>query len=229
MELTSSLRALYAPGVAYEIATPDRTIPDMVAEVAARYPSRAAIDFFARPLTYSQLVADMRRCAGALRQAGVRPGDRVALVIPNCPQHAVAVLGTMLLGAIVVEHNPLAPAEELRGEYGRHGARVTIAWSKSLDKLTFLGRGHTTFALDLTTALPAASRWALRLPLKAPARSATCSRARTRGGCVPGPAPCARPPRGRVLAPPPSATSRSSSTREERPACLRPPHSRMRI
>jgi len=122
MELTSSLRALYAPGVAYEIATPDRTIPDMVAEVAARYPSRAAIDFFARPLTYSQLVADMRRCAGALRQAGVRPGDRVALVIPNCPQHAVAVLGTMLLGAIVVEHNPLAPAEELRGEYGR-GAR----------------------------------------------------------------------------------------------------------
>lgn len=100
MELTSSLRALYAPGVAYEIATPDRTIPDMVAEVAARYPSRAAIDFFARPLTYSQLVADMRRCAGALRQAGVRPGDRVALVIPNCPQHAVAVLGTMLLGAM---------------------------------------------------------------------------------------------------------------------------------
>ena len=167
MELTSSLRALYAPGVAYEIATPDCAIPDMVVEVAARYPSRAAIDFFARTLTYSQLVADMRRCAGALHQAGVRPGDRVALVIPNCPQHAVAVLGTMLLGAIVVEHNPLAPAEELRGENSRHGARVTIAWSKSLDKLTFLGRGHTTFALDLTTALPAASRLALRLPLKA--------------------------------------------------------------
>ena len=167
MDLTTKLRELYAPGVAYNIAIPDRPIPDMVLEVASRYPKRTAIDFFARQLTYAELVQEMRQAAGALHQAGVRPGDRVALVMPNCPQHAVAVLGTMLLGAVVVEHNPLAPAGELEGEYERHGARVTIAWSKSLEKLTFLGRGHTTFCMDLTTALPAASRMALKLPVKA--------------------------------------------------------------
>ena len=167
MDLTSQLRALYAPGVAYEIATPERPIPEMVLEVASRYPRRAAIDFFARQLTYAELAQEMRRCAGALHQAGVRPGDRVALIMPNCPQHAVAVLGTMLLGAVVVEHNPLAPEGELEGEYARHGARVTIAWSKTLEKLTFLGRGHTTFSMDLTTALPTASRLALKLPVKA--------------------------------------------------------------
>ena len=167
MDLTTKLRELYAPGVAYNIAIPDRPIPDMVLEVASRYPRRAAIDFFARQLTYAELAQEMRLAAGALHQAGVRPGDRVALVMPNCPQHAVAVLGTMLLGAVVVEHNPLAPAGELEGEYERHGARVTIAWSKSLEKLTFLGRGHTTFCMDLTTALPAASRMALKLPVKA--------------------------------------------------------------
>ena len=103
MDLTSQLRGLYAPGVAYEIATPERPIPEMVLEVASRYPERAAIDFFARQLTYAELAEDMRRAAGALHQAGVRPGDRVALVMPNCPQHAVAVLGTMLLGAVVVD------------------------------------------------------------------------------------------------------------------------------
>ena len=167
MDLTTKLRELYAPGVAYNIAIPDRPIPDMVLEVASRYPKRAAIDFFARQLTYAELAQEMHQAAGALHQAGVRPGDRVALVMPNCPQHAVAVLGTMLLGAVVVEHNPLAPAGELEGEYERHGARVTIAWSKSLEKLTFLGRGHTTFCMDLTTALPAASRMALKLPVKA--------------------------------------------------------------
>lgn len=167
MDLTTKLRELYAPGVAYNIAIPDRPIPDMVLEVASRYPKRAAIDFFARQLTYAELAQEMRQAAGALHQAGVRPGDRVALVMPNCPQHAVAVLGTMLLGAIVVEHNPLAPAGELEGEYERHGARVTIAWSKSLEKLTFLGRGHTTFCMDLTSALPTASRMALKLPVKA--------------------------------------------------------------
>ena len=167
MDLTTKLRELYAPGVAYNIAIPDRPIPDMVLEVASRYPRRAAIDFFARQLTYEELAQEIRQAAGALYQAGVRPGDRVALVMPNCPQHAVAVLGTMLLGAVVVEHNPLAPAGELEGEYERHGARVTIAWSKSLEKLTFLGRGHTTFSMDLTTALPTASRLALKLPIKA--------------------------------------------------------------
>ena len=167
MDLTTKLRELYAPGVAYNIAIPDRPIPDMVLEVASRYPKRAAIDFFARQLTYAELAEEMRRAAGALHQAGVRAGDRVALVMPNCPQHAVAVLGTMLLGAVVVEHNPLAPSAELEGEYERHGARVTIAWSKSLEKLTFLGRGHTTFSMDLTSALPAASRMALKLPVKA--------------------------------------------------------------
>ena len=73
----------------------------------------------------------------------------------------------MLLGAVVVEHNPLAPAGELESEYARHGARVTIAWSKTLEKLTFLGRGHTTFSMDLTSALPTASRLALKLPVKA--------------------------------------------------------------
>ena len=78
MDLTSRLRAFYAPGVPYEIATPDQPIPNMVLEVASRYPTRAAIDFFARQLSYSELAQDMRRCAGALHQAGVRPGDRVA-------------------------------------------------------------------------------------------------------------------------------------------------------
>jgi len=173
MDLTTKLRELYAPGVAYEIAAPAQPIPEMVLEVASRYPRRAAIDFFARQLTYEELTQEMRLAAGALHQAGVRPGDRVALVMPNCPQHAVAVLGTMLLGAVVVEHNPLAPAGELEGEYERHGARVTIAWSKSLDKLTFLGRGHTTFCMDQTTALPPASRgdhWhAVESPAAAPA------------------------------------------------------------
>ena len=83
MDLTTKLRELYAPGVAYNIAIPDRSIPDMVLEVASRYPRRTAIDFFACQLTYEELAQEMRLAAGALHQAGVRPGDRVALVMPN--------------------------------------------------------------------------------------------------------------------------------------------------
>ena len=167
MDLTTQLRSLYAPGVAATIEVPETTIPAMVEEVAGRYPQRAAIDFFSRQMTYAELVVQMRKAAGALAAAGVRPGDRVALVMPNCPQHAVAVLGAMALGAVVVEHNPLAPAAELRGEYEAHGARTTIAWTKSLEKLSFLDPGHTVFAMDLIRALPRASQFLVRLPLRA--------------------------------------------------------------
>ena len=48
-----------------------------------------------------------RALPGALRDLGVGKGDRVALVLPNCPQHVVAFYAVLRLGAIVVEHNPL--------------------------------------------------------------------------------------------------------------------------
>ncbi len=166
MDLTTKLRELYAAGVAYNIAIPDRPIPDMVLEVASRYPKRAAIDFFARQLTYAELAQEMRQAAGALHQAACAPETaspsscRTARSTPS-PSWARCSSAPSSSNTIRL------PRGELEGEYERHGARVTVAWSKSLEKLTFLGRGHTTFCMDLTTALPAASRMALKFPVKA--------------------------------------------------------------
>ncbi|WP_115727086.1 AMP-binding protein [Actinomyces culturomici] len=166
MALTDDLRRGYAPGVAPIVEIPDQTLPQMVEEVAARYPERVALDFFSRPITYAQLVDRIRRAASVLARAGVRPGDRVGLIMPNCPQHVVAILATMTLGAIAVEHNPLSPDHELEEEFARHGARVVVAWEKSLSKLSFLDRGTTVFSADLTRALPGPSQVLLRLPVK---------------------------------------------------------------
>ena len=88
MTLTDQLRAQYAPGVPETIEVPDQTIPAMVEEVAKRYPHQIALDFFSRPTTYAQLMTRVRRAATVLANAGVRQGDRVALAMPNCPQHA---------------------------------------------------------------------------------------------------------------------------------------------
>ena len=148
--LTEELRRGYAPGVPPIIEAPNTTIPAMIEEVAARYPERVALDFFSRPITYAQLVERVRRAATVLVRAGVRPGDRVGLVMPNCPQHVIAILATMTLGAVVVEHNPLAPDQELREEFARHGAKVAVAWNKSIPKLAFLRGSVSVFAVDLT-------------------------------------------------------------------------------
>lgn len=165
MTLTEELRRHYAPGVPPVVEVPEQTVTDMLFEVATRYPQRVALDFFSRSTTYRDLVERVRRGAGLLAGVGVRPGDRVALVMPNCPAHVEAVFATMLLGAIAVEHNPMAPSHELEEEFAAHGARVVVAWENSVDKLAFLPRDTVIFGMDLTRDLPRTSQALLRLPV----------------------------------------------------------------
>ncbi|MDN6793680.1 MAG: AMP-binding protein [Propionibacterium sp.] len=167
MTLTDELRQGYAPGVPYTVPVGGTRITDMLEGVASRYPDRAALDFFSRSTTYADLVDQSRRGASALAAAGVRPGDRVALVMPNCPQHVIAVFATMYLGAIAVEHNPMAPSGELHQEFERHDARVVIAWENAVEKLDFLDPSVRIFGMDLSRALPTASRLLLGLPVPA--------------------------------------------------------------
>src|SRR3546814_8593914 len=64
-------------------------------------------EFFGAETTYAELGDQIARVAEGLRRLGVQAGDRVAIVLPNCPQHVVAFYAVLRLGAVVVEHNPL--------------------------------------------------------------------------------------------------------------------------
>lgn len=165
----------YQPGIPATIEVPDSHLSELLETAARFYPDRVAIDFLGWTTTYRELLAASERAAQLLADAGVRAGDRVALIMPNCPQHVVAVYGTLRLGAIVAEHNPLAPADQLRAQLDHHGARVVVAWEKAVDLVTDPAAEHdpsvdplagrTVFAVDLARALPAHLRAALRLPV----------------------------------------------------------------
>jgi fatty-acyl-CoA synthase len=76
------------------------------------FPARTAVVHGAQRWTYHRLGAEVSRMAGALRQAGVRAGDRVAILSPNTPWHLAAHFAAPLLGAPLVSVNiRLAPAE----------------------------------------------------------------------------------------------------------------------
>jgi len=140
----------------------------MLAASARRYGNRVALDFFGAETTYAELADEVARAAEALRAAGVRVGDRVALVLPNCPQHVVAFYAALRLGAVVVEHNPLYTASELEHQLADCGATVVVCWDKTAPVIDVL-RGMTSvqviLAVDLTSALPWRKRLALRLPV----------------------------------------------------------------
>jgi len=99
----------------------------------------------------------------------VAAGDRVALILPNCPQHVVAFYAVLRLGAVVVEHNPLYTARELRHQFEDHGARVAIVWDKAAGAIrefpADVGPEHVV-SVNLLEAFPAVKRLALHLPVK---------------------------------------------------------------
>jgi long-chain acyl-CoA synthetase len=158
----------YAEGVPAEIEQPTQTLPEMMAASVRTFGRRPALEFFGAVTTYRELGEQIERAAEGLRRLGVGAGDRVALVLPNCPQHVVAFYATLRLGAIVVEHNPLYTARELRHQFEDHGARVAIVWDKVADTVSGFPSDLTVehiVSVDLTAAMPLSKRLLLRLPV----------------------------------------------------------------
>jgi len=105
-------------------------------------------------------------------------------VLPNCPQHVAAFYAVLRLGAVVVEHNPLYTPRELRHQFEDHGATVAIVWDKVAATVQDLPAdlGVTTvISVDLTRAMPASKRFALRLPVPAARKAREQLTAKTTG------------------------------------------------
>ncbi|WP_334152139.1 long-chain-fatty-acid--CoA ligase [Microbacterium sp.] len=158
----------YAEGVPAEIDEPTQTLPEMLAASVHAYGTRPALEFFGAVTTYRELGAQIERAAEGLRRLGVGSGDRVALVLPNSPQHVVAFYATLRLGAIVVEHNPLYTARELRHQFEDHGASVAVVWDKIADTVAGFPadlKVEHIVSVDITAAMPLSKRMLLRLPV----------------------------------------------------------------
>lgn len=174
----------YSLGVPTTISPANETIGDIFNKAVEDFPNKVAIDFLGREFTYAELFADVKRAATALTMCGVRKGDVVSVVLPNCPQHYVAVFAITNLGAIVSEHNPLAPAAQIDEQIDRVGSTVVIGWEKTIARLTEGDslHGRTYLAVNVTKAMPKRAQWLLKLPIKA----SKTARGKLRGKVPPG-------------------------------------------
>jgi len=176
--------AHYAEGVPADIDEPTQTLVDMIDDAVDRFGRRTALEFFGAETSYRELGERIARAAEGLRRLGVTAGDRVALVLPNCPQHVVAFYAVLRLGAIVVEHNPLYTPRELRHQFEDHGATVAITWDAVADTVAEFPRDirpKHIVAVDMTKALPCRrSTTSSRGRRSAGARSTCCRRSASR-------------------------------------------------
>jgi long-chain acyl-CoA synthetase len=92
-----------------------------------RYPDRPAIRLDETVLSYRALEERSARAAGLLEDLGVRPGDRVAIMLPNVPEFAMIYYGVLRTGGVVVPMNPLLKAREVTHYLQDSGARLIFA------------------------------------------------------------------------------------------------------
>ncbi|HJQ42623.1 MAG TPA: AMP-binding protein, partial [Jatrophihabitantaceae bacterium] len=162
-------RRWYAPGVIDRVNVPDIPLTQLLDDAARDFPKRKALTFLGRSMTYAALLGAVDRFAGALHDLGVRKGDRVALILPNCPQNVIAFFGVLRIGGVVVQHNPLYTPSEFAHQLSDSGASVAIVYDGAYRRLAE-ALPHTSVEHVIVTSLadylPSGKRIALRLPFE---------------------------------------------------------------
>jgi len=152
-----------------DLEVPDVPLTRLLDDAAASWPTNVALAFLGTRITYRQLQGAVDAFATALAGLGVRRGDRVAVVLPNCPQNVIATFAVLRLGAVVVQHNPLYTETELRHQLSDCGATVVVCLDRVYEAVARVRRDTAlqhVVVTSLTDYLPAAARAKLHLPLK---------------------------------------------------------------
>jgi long-chain acyl-CoA synthetase len=134
----------------------------MLRESARARADKTAVILDQFRLTYRQLEAVTNQVAGSLIAAGMRPGDRVAVMLPNVPQFPIAYYGVLKAGGVVVPMSVLLKAPEIEFYLADSGARFLVTWEdftgEALKAAAPMGQVSTFAALRPGGNLPAGAR-----------------------------------------------------------------------
>ena len=114
---------------------PEKSVFSILSESADRFPDRPAIAWFGKHLSYRQLMAEVERFSAVLAGLGVKRGDRVGLLLPNCPQYVIGYYATVRLGAVIVGNNPLYTERELAHQLTDAGIEILVTLDQLYDKV----------------------------------------------------------------------------------------------
>jgi long-chain acyl-CoA synthetase len=176
----------YDDGVPVEIQVPP-SLPDLLDTAADRWPGSAALCYRGRTTTFRELRREVELLSTALARLSVGRGDRVAVLLPTCPQLVIGLHAVLRLGAVAVPLDPHWPESLLEAALADSGAEVVLCsdrWSGRIAALRDRGRGRLREVVVSAEAdnLAAVDRHAL--PVRA--RTVLRQRLRSTGAVTPG-------------------------------------------
>lgn len=133
--------AHYDPGVPASLEPyPRKTLVDYLADAARERPADPAVQFKGATMSFADLERLSDACASAFQALGIQRGDRVALLLPNCPQFLIAQYGAWKIGAIVAPLNPIYTEHELEGPLTDHGVETIVTLTRFYPRIKSIQR-----------------------------------------------------------------------------------------
>ena len=125
----------YPEEVPHSYDYPKQNLAKFLVDSAEAYPRQIALDFLGKKISYANLLQSVYRFANALQRLGVRKGDRIAIMLPNCPQGVIAYYGTLLVGGIAVMTNPLYVPREIEHQLTDSGAKIIVTMDALVERV----------------------------------------------------------------------------------------------
>jgi long-chain acyl-CoA synthetase len=142
----------YEEGVPHHIDYPRIPLHRVLDDTAKDFPDLDAVIFQGQRIKYGELAEWARDLASGLHQIGIKRGERVAIMLPNCPPYIVAYYAILRLGGVVVNVNPMYVERELEFQLNDAGAQTIVAARELLPRLDAV-RGKISLKTIILTDL----------------------------------------------------------------------------
>lgn len=119
--------AHYPEEVPHTLTYPSMPVQEYLTKAYEDFPQKTAIHFLGRELSYEELYESAMKMANYLQKLGIQKGDRVSIMLPNCPQAVISFYGILYAGGVVVMTNPLYTEREISYQMKDSGAKAIIS------------------------------------------------------------------------------------------------------
>lgn len=122
----------YPENISKEVDIPNIPVQQFLKDTAAKFPDNEAISFYTRKMPYREVLQLATMFASALQANGLQKGDRVAIMLPNCPHYVISYYGILMAGGIVTQINPMLVGRDLAHILNDSGAQTLVIYEPLL-------------------------------------------------------------------------------------------------
>ncbi|WP_119068784.1 long-chain-fatty-acid--CoA ligase [Rubrobacter indicoceani] len=126
---------VYRGHVAPETEVFEGSVFEFLGRAVQKHSGKVALSFFGNDVPFAHLYGTVEKLSAAMSEAGVSKGDRVALMLPNCPQYVMGFFATVKLGAVVTQLNPLYVEREIEYILRDSGAETIFVYADMYERV----------------------------------------------------------------------------------------------